>query len=346
MLIHHDCIKTNGVNLHVARCGSGPLVVLCHGFPGLWYSWRHQLPAIAAAGFTAVAYDQRGYGRSSRPEDALSYDSDIQCADLLGLLKALGHEQAIFVGHDFGAPLVWNMAVRHPEKCIAIVPVSCPYDFDLAGRGGAGSHPPVDAQYMRGFALPNCKPTDCFAAIAKHQFIHLHYFQAIGPADAELANNAHEFLVRIYWALSAKGNLLGWEKFPSEGTGYLDVLNSAPELPWSWMGAGDFAYMAQEYECAGKESTFIGGLNNYRVADRNWENGAKYADCSVDVPTLFISGAQDPVLQMVGNDALDIMRKKVKYLRDIVLIPNAGHFVQLEQTQVFNEALLTFLRDL
>ena len=343
MLITHEHIRTNGIDLHIARCGQGPLVVFCHGFPGLWYSWRHQLPVVAQAGFTAVAFDQRGYGRSSRPLDACAYDSDTHCADLLGLLDALGHDKAIFIGHDFGAPLVWNMAVRHPEKCIAIVPVSCPYDFDLAGRGGAGANPPPGVQYPRGFALPDVKPTDCFAAIAKHQFIHLHYFQAIGPADAELAGQPLEFLTRIYWALSAKGNLLGWEKFPSEGTGYLDVLAAAPELPWPWMTAGDFRYMVQEYESAGKAVAFVGGLNNYRVADRNWEIGAQYAGRCVEVPTLFISGAQDPVLQMVGNDAMDIMREKVKDLRDIVLIPDAGHFVQQEQKTAFNQILVTFL---
>lgn len=341
----HERLPVNGIELHIARCGEGPLVVLCHGFPGLWYSWRHQLPAIADAGFTAVAYDQRGYGRSSRPVDASAYDSDTHCADLLGLLDALGHEQAIFVGHDFGAPLVWNMAVRHPEKCIAIVPVSCPYDFDLAGRGGAGANPPAGVHYPRAFALPDVKPTDCFAAIAKHQFIHLHYFQAIGPADAELAGNPREFLMRIYWALSAMGNLLGWEKFPSEGTGYLDVLAPAPALPWSWMAAADFDYLVQEYQYAGKEDAFIGGLNNYRVADRNWELGAIYADRYVDVPTLFVSGAQDPVLQMVGTDAMDIMREKVRGLRGIVLIPEAGHFVQMEQADAFNNALLEFIRE-
>lgn len=346
MDIQHRLINCNGIVLHIASCGQGPLVVLSHGFPGSWYSWHHQLPAIAEAGFTAVAFDQRGYGRSSRPPHARDYDSNMHCADLLGLLDALGYEKAVFIGHDFGAPLVWNMAVRHPEKCHAIIAVSCPYDFDVAGRGGAGSNPSSEVQYARGFALPNKKPSECFAAIAQHQFIHLHYFQNIGPADIELVNNTREFLQRIYWALSAKGNLLGWEKFPSEGTGYLDVLSPAPELPWPWMTAEDFDYLVAEYQYAGIEDAFIGGLNNYRVADINWEIGALYADACVEVPALFISGGQDPVLQMVGNDALDIMRKKVKDLRDIVLIPDAGHFVQMEQKAAFNKAVIGFLKTL
>lgn len=343
--IIHEHIDSNGIELHIVRCGTGPLVVLCHGFPGLWFSWHKQLQAIAAAGFTAVAFDQRGYGRSSRPLDASAYDSNIHCADLLGLLAALGHQKAFFIGHDFGAPLVWNMAVRHPEHCHAIIAVSCPYDFDLAGRGGAGSNPPANAQYPRGFALPCTRPSDCFAAIAEHQFIHLHYFQAIGPADKELAEHCREFLTRIYWALGAQGNLLGWEKFPSTGTGYLDVLNPAPVLPWSWMSTEDMNLLEAEYLYAGKNMAFIGGLNNYRVADRNWDIGASYADASINIPALFISGSNDPVLQMVGADALAIMRDKVPGLRDIVLIPDAGHFVQMEQADAFNACVTGFLKD-
>ena len=346
MGIQHQLIDNNGIQLHIATAGSGPLVIFCHGFPGLWYSWRHQLQAVAEAGFTAVAFDQRGYGQSERPQNASNYDSTTHCHDMLALLEHFGEKKAVFVGHDFGAPLAWNMAVRYPEHCHAIIPISCPYDFDLAGRGGAGSNPPADGVYARGFALPHLKPTDCYAAIAKHQFIHLHYFQAIGPADKELGTNAREFLTRIYWALSANGNLLGWEKFPSEGTGYLDVLAEAPALPWDWRTAEDFDYMAEQYLLSGEETAFIGGLNNYRVADRNWEIGAEFADCDVTVPTLFISGAKDPVLQMVGPDAMDIMRQKVKDLRDVVLIPDAGHFVQMEQKEAFNQALLTFLQSL
>ena len=344
--VEHRSIKSNGITLHAAIQGDGPLVVLCHGNPGLWYSWRHQLPALAAAGYKAVALDMRGYGRSDRPLDASSYDSNQQIADVLGVLDALDEEKAIFIGHDFGAALVCNLAVRVPERVRAIVVMSCPYDFDISGRSGAGSSPPEphDKYQQLVFGSPFLKPTECFAKIARKHFIHLHYFQAIGPADKELGEHTREFLYRIYWALSAKGNLLGWENYPSEGTGYLDVL-AEPEmpLPWDWLSQEEFDYYVREYERTGPETACIGGLNSYRVADRNWEIGAKYADANIEIPCQFISGELDVVLQMIDPAALHIMKQRCPGLRGIEIIPEAGHFVQMEQPEKTNKALLDFL---
>lgn len=347
--IEHRIIPSNGINLHVAMQGEGPLVVLCHGNPGLWFSWRHQLPVLANAGYRAAALDTRGYGRSDRPLEADSYDSNQQIADVLGVVDALGEEKAIFIGHDFGAALVCNLAVRVPERVNAIVVMSCPYDFDLSGRSGAGLNPPEphDKYYQMGFGSPLMKPTDCFAQIAKEHFIHLHYFQTVGPADKELGENTRQFLYRLYWALSAKGSLLGWENYPMEGTGYLDVL-AEPDipLPWPWLSQEEFDYYVAEYERPGAESACIGGLNSYRIADRNWEIGADYADANIELPCLFISGEQDPVLQMIDPQALEIMKQRCSDLRGTEIIPDAGHFVQQEQPEKTNNALMGFLRSL
>jgi len=333
---------SGGVRLHAVSIGEGPLVVFCHGFPGLWYSWRHQLTAVAGAGFRAVALDQRGYGQSDRPVAVGAYDSEQQCRDLIVLLEYFGEREACFVGHDFGAAQVCNLAVRYPQYCRAVVHVSCPYDFDLAGRGCAGRNAAA-GDYGRLFALPHIKPSDCFAAIAERHFFHMHYFQTIGPAERELGPNAAEFLQRLYWSLSAQGNLLGWDRYPSAGTGYLDVLTPAPPLPWSWMDAADFDYLSSQYLRAGEDLAFIGGLNSYRVADRNWELGEPWADARIEVPGLFIAGKQDAVLQMVGTDALGLLRERMPCLAGTVLIPEAGHFVHLEQRDAFNQALLQFL---
>jgi pimeloyl-ACP methyl ester carboxylesterase len=347
--LEHRIIHSNGINLHVSIQGEGPLVIMCHGNPGLWYSWRHQLPVLAEAGYRAVAVDMRGYGRSDRPLDAASYDSQQQIADVLGIVDALGEDKAIFIGHDFGAALVCNLAVRRPERVNGIVVMSCPYDFDLSGRSGAGSNPakPHDKYHQLAFGSPFLKPTECFAKIAERHFIHLHYFQQKGPADKELGENTREFLYRLYWALSAKGNLFGWENYPMEGTGYLDVL-AEPDiaLPWPWLSQQEFDYYVSEYERAGPESACIGGLNSYRIADRNWEIGAEYADANIDVPCLFISGQLDPVLQMIDPQALDIMQQRCSDLRGIEIIAGAGHFVQQEQPQQTNKALLKFLSSL
>jgi pimeloyl-ACP methyl ester carboxylesterase len=347
--ISHRMVRTNGIDMHIAEAGTGPLVVLVHGFPGLWYSWRHQLPALAAAGYRAVAVDQRGYGRTDRPVDPAVYDADYVANDMLGLLDALGEPEASFVGHDFGAQLTFNLAVRHPERVTSVVGMACPYDFDLAGRGGAGSDPEPAASegFDAEFASPTLRPSELFALAAKRHFLHLHYFQTIGPAEAELGANPREFLTRLFWALSVEGSLLDWTKFPSEGTGYLDVLaKPARPLPWPWLSTEDLETYIAEYTRTGPETTFIGGLNSYRVADRNWELGAKWADHDITRPAAFIAGASDPVLKMIRPDAIDIMKRRCPDLRQISIIPDAGHFVQQEQPAATNAALLSFLATL
>ena len=338
-------VSTNGMNMHIAEAGEGRPVIMVHGFPGLWYSFRHQLPALAAAGYRAIAIDQRGYGRSDRPTDPAVYDADYMQRDMLGLLEALGEERAVWVGHDFGAQYVWNLSVRAPERVTGVVGMACPYDFDLAGRGGAGSKPSgKGADFNAEFADPTMRPSETFALAAKRHFLHLHYFQTIGPAESELCGNARLFLTRLFWALSARGNLLDWTKFPSEGTGYLDVL-ADPEFPppWPWLSQEDLDVYVAEYTRTGPATTFIGGLNSYRVADRNWELGAKWADANIERPAAFIAGSEDPVLKMIRPDAIDIMRRRAPDLRDTVIIPNAGHFVQQEQPAAVNNAILKFL---
>jgi pimeloyl-ACP methyl ester carboxylesterase len=347
MSITYENFRTNGVTLSVASAGRGPPVIFCHGFPGLGYSFRHQLTAVAGAGFRALAPDQRGYGGSERAADPALYDAEHVMQDMLGILDALGESAAVFVGHDFGAQQVCNLAVRYPARVSAVVIMSCPYDFDLAGRGGAGSAPKAAAKPPGGaFAVPGMRPSAAFAAIARQQFFHMHYFQQIGPPEAELGARPREFLMRLMHALSAQGQLLDWSKFPSEGTGYLDVLAPAPPLPWSWLSAAEFEHYVREYTRSPLALTFIGGLNSYRVADRNWELGAAFADADIAQPALFIAGAEDVVLKLIPADAINTMRRRVPDLREVVLVPGAGHFVQQEQPQAVNDALLRFLRRL
>jgi pimeloyl-ACP methyl ester carboxylesterase len=341
--IGHRFVDAGDVRLNVAVTGGGPLVVFCHGFPGLWYSWRHQLPALAAAGYRAVALDQRGYGRSDRPVDPARYDANFVMNDVLAVLDALGERDAVLVGHDFGAQQVCNLAVRHRERVRAVVIMSCPYDFDLAGRGGRGRGGGADSS--GGFAT-GVKPSVAFAAAAKDRFFHMHYFQSIGPPERELGAAPREFLSRLFWALSGEGGYGGYAAYPPHGTGYLDVLPLAPPLPWRWMRVEDMDYYVAEFTRGGADTAFIGGLNSYRVADRNWELGEPYADENIDVPALFVAGANDLVLRMIPADALDIMGGRVPGLRGIELVPDAGHFVQMEQPSATNRVLLDFLSGL
>ncbi len=323
----HQQLQVNGIEMHCAAAGDGPLVLFCHGFPGLWYSWRHQLRAVADAGFRAMALDMRGYGKSSRPAEFADYHVERQAADLLGVLDALDRQRAVLVGHDFGANLAWSMAVRHPERIAGVAGISVPFGYALGD--------------------PDTKPSALYASIAEHHFFHMHYFQQVGPADRELSTDSKLFLTRLFWALSARGNLLDWTNFPAEGTGYLDVL-AEPDipLPWDWMSVADMDYYVGEYERTGVASAFSGGLSSYRVSDINWELEKPYRERDVDVPALFISGSEDPVLKLMANDALAVMRERVHDLRGLHLIEGAGHFVQQERSDAFNDALLAFLQTL
>ena len=201
----------------------------------------------------------------------------------------------MFVGHDFGAQQVCNLAVRHPGRVARArdheLPVRLrsrrPRRRGLAARG-------ADRATRQGaFAVPGVRPSQAFAAIARQHFFHMHYFQEVGPPERELGAQPREFLLRLLHALSAEGRLLDWSQYPSAGTGYLDVLAPAPPLPWRWLSEAEFDYFVAEYTRAiAGERRFIGGLNSYRCADRNWELGAAYADANITQPALFIAGAR------------------------------------------------------
>jgi len=301
---------------------------MCHGYPGLWYSWRHQIQALAAAGFRAVAMDMRGYGASSRPLDYREYGFEQLSGDVLAVLDYFNESRAVLFGHDFGANLAWHMGIFYPDRIRAIAPLCVPYDMELAGGG-------------------DVRPTEMYAAIAEQHFFHMHYYQKVGVAEHHCIGREREFLTKLFWALSAEGKLLDWEEFPTEGTHYIDVLATPPrELPWSWLSVEDMDYYVAQYLRAGPELAFIGGANSYRAMDLNWELQRERAHAEVPVPALFVGGLQDPVIAMAGDAAFDRMRAKVKELRALELLPGAGHFIQQERPDLLNPLLLDFLRAL
>jgi epoxide hydrolase A/B len=324
----HQQLAVNGIDLHLACQGEGPLVVMCHGYPGLWYSWRHQMEALAQAGYRAVALDMRGYGRSSRPREVEAYGFDQLSADVLGVIDHFGEDRAVLLGHDFGANLTWHMAIYHPHRLRGVAPLCVPYDMELAGGC-------------------DTLPSELYAAIGQQHFFHMHYYQQAEVPEANLVGREREFLRKLFWALSARGELLDWENFPSEGTKYIDVLAEPPEpLPWSWLSVESMDYYLAEYLCAGPELAFIGGINSYRAMDYNWRLTRDTAHAEVAVPTLFVGGAEDPVIKLAGDAPLDHMRNKVKDLRGVELLPGAGHFIQQESPQALNSLLLEFLAGL
>ena len=338
-------IDVGPVTLRVVEQGEGPLVLMIHGFPGLAYSWRHQMTPLAEAGFRAVAIDSLGYGGSARPLDPAFYTSARMQDYLLAILDSYAAEQAFVAGQDFGAQYAWNLAVRSPERIKGLI-ATIPYDYDLAGRAmlGGASRQPSDVSPPAVASSPDGLPSDRFAAMARNHFVHLHYFQRVGDAEDELAEAVPEFLKRIFHALSADGDLWQWKAVPSEGNGYLDVLPPAPPLPWRWLSQAEFDCFVAGYDHPDPARRLIGGLNSYRTADANWIIGAAFADTNVEVPTLFVYGAQDPSFGFFPNWE-GRLRSRVPGLRGVVAIAEAGHFVQQERPETFNAAILSFLSE-
>ena len=310
-------IRTNGVDLRVVEAGSGPLVVLCHGFPELSHSWRHQLPALAAAGYHAVAPDMRGYGGSTRPEAIDAYDILHLTGDVLGLMDAMGEERAVLVGHDWGAPVVWNLALRAPHRVRGVASMSVPYT-------PRSEHP----------------PTRIWKRLFADNWFYILYFQEPGIADADLGRDASTTLRRLICAVSGtpSAESLALLSGPRDGRGMVDRLPEPAGLP-AWLSQTDLDHYASVFARTG----FTGGLNWYRNFDRNWELTPELAGARVEVPALFVAGAGDPVLAMAS---LDPMRERVTDLRGVVLVPGAGHWVQQEAPEAVNAALVEFLAGL
>ncbi|OGO50337.1 MAG: epoxide hydrolase [Chloroflexi bacterium RBG_16_68_14] len=313
--ITHLTIEANGIAMHIAEQGEGPLVVLLHGFPESWYSWRHQLPALAAAGYHAVAPDLRGYGHTDAPEAIESYSMRNMTADVVGLLDALGESSAVVVGHDWGAPIAWNCAILYPQRVRAVVGMSVPF-------------------FQRG-PMP---PTQLFKQVFADSFFYILYFQEPGVAEAELEADVRRTMRMFLYAVSGDappGAALSQK--PKEAK-FLDGMPEPEQLP-SWLTEEDLDYFVSELERTG----FRGGLDRYRNMDRDWEELPQLAGAKVSQPALFIAGDRDPVLSFTSIDA---MKEHVPDLRDVVLLPGCGHWTQQERPAEVNAALIEFLRGL
>jgi pimeloyl-ACP methyl ester carboxylesterase len=311
-------IETNGVQLHTAEAGEpgAPLVVLAHGFPELAYSWRHQIPALAAAGYHVVAPDLRGYGRSTRPADIADYNIAELSADLIGLLDDVGAEKAVFIGHDWGAPVVWSSAQLHPDRVAAVVGLSVP--------------PIPRAQ------IP---PTQAFRAIFGDNFFYMLHFQEPGVADAELDADPAKTIKRMMGGLARSDDPAAALRMIQPGpAGLIERLPEPDGLP-DWISEQEVDHYISEFTRTG----FTGGLNWYRNLDRNWEILADPPAATIAVPAMFIAGTGDPVLGFTRRDrAAEVVTGRYRE----VLIDGAGHWLQQECRDQINELLLDFLSSL
>ncbi len=316
--VSHRYVDARGLRMHIAEAGTGPLVLLLHGFPECWYSWRHQLAALAQAGYRAVAPDQRGYCRTGGPDAADQYTMLHLTGDLIALMDALGEERAVVAGHDWGAPVAWHAALLRPDRVRAVIGLSVPYR-------PRGSTPPIAA--MRSMF------GDGFYIV---------YFQQPGVADAELAADPRRTFTRLLRFASAAGPATGGTPVVPPGGGFLDIGGQLPEtsaLP-PWLTSEDIEVFVTEYRDAG----FTKPLNWYRNIDRNWELTAAWHHAPVTVPALFIAGDRDPVIG--AGQTLPQLRQVAPGLRDAVLLSGCGHWTQQEKPDEVSEAMINFIREL
>ena len=313
-------VSTNGVELHVLDAGpeDGPVVVLAHGFPELAFSWRHQIPALADAGYRVLAPDQRGYGRSTRPEAIEDYDILHLTDDLLGLLDDVGARDAVFVGHDWGSMVVWQMSLLHPERVRGVVGMSVPF--------------------MPRAPMP---PVEMMRQIFADNFFYIVYFQEPGVADAELAADTATTMRRLLCGVAVRDEDAGAAAVAmaaNDGKGFVERMPEPDGLP-DWLSQAELDVYVEEFSRTG----FTGGINWYRNMDRNWELTPQLEGARVRMPAAFVGGSADPVLVMSPPDG---QSEWCDDWRGSTVVDGAGHWVQQESPEPVNDALLTFLKGL
>lgn len=309
-------VDTNGVTLRVTEAGDrgAPVVVLAHGFPELAFSWRHQIPVLAAAGYHVLAPDQRGYGGSSRPAAVADYDIVNLTGDIVGLLDDVDADRAAIVGHDWGALVATNFALLHPDRLSALVALSV----------APAPRPPVP-------------PTQLWRSVFGDNFAYVLYFQEPGPADAELNADPARTMRRLMGGIrSVNGENIFLEMATPGPAGFIERL---PETEWpQWITQDEADHYIAEFTATG----FTGPLNWYRNFDRNWELTETTASPTIAVPTLFLGGTADPAMAMSPRDRV---REVVTAPYREVLIDGAGHWLQEERPGEVNAALTAFLGD-
>lgn len=305
----------NGITLRYLEQGEGPLILLLHGFPELGYSWRHQLGPLAAAGYHVVAPDLRGYGGSSAPAavDAYTYFDII--GDLAALMDELGHREAVVAGHDMGSYVAWHMALVLPRRVCGVAGLS--------------------VAHRRRRPEP---PLRVLEAAFGPDFYQVR-FQQPEITDAELAGRVEEFLPGIFAGLSADAAEPIESLVIPPGQGFADLFPAPASLP-GWIDEGEMAVYAEAFRRTG----FTGALNWYRNTDRNWALLAPWAGLPVEPPAIYVAGELDIAYRIAAaSGALADMEETVADLRDTVVVPDCGHWVNQERPEVVNEALLGLL---
>ena len=315
-------IDVGELTLRVAIEGAGPLVLMVHGFPESWFSWRHQLAPVAEAGFTAAAIDVRGYGGSDKPQPVEAYAMQHMVADVAGAIEALSPgAPAVLIGHDWGAPIVWNSALTRPDRVRAVAGLSVPY----VGVPTRSMSEMIQALFTR-----------------RGKFFYQHYFQDEGVAEAEMEADVRGALRRFYYAISGDAPDGTWPADKVVGDTLLHRLPDPEPFP-AWLTPEDLDYYVGEFERSG----FRGPINRYRNHDRDFAWLSGFQGRTIGQPSLFIGGERDLVLTMFGRtDFIPLMKTQLTDLRGADILPGCGHWTQQEQPGEVNARLIPWLKSL
>ena len=316
-------IALSDVTLRAAVAGAGPLVVMVHGFPESWFSWRHQMGPIAQAGFTACAIDVRGYGGSDKPKAVADYEMERMVSDVAGVIETLSPgAPAIVLGHDWGAPIVWNTALIRPDRVRAVGALSVPY------------------------VGPPARPfSEIFDAIftKRGKFFYQAYFQKADIPEAEAQANPRDFLRKFYYALSGDAPDGTWPNDKTADMKLLDGLIDPPVFP-AWLKPEELDYYVKEFEGSG----FFGPISRYRNHERDFEYLRRFADRKIAQPAFFVSGTRDLAYNMFrgATDPIALMRQHVTDLRVADILEGCGHWTQQERPAEVNARLIPWLKSL
>ncbi|MCL7041462.1 hypothetical protein MKW94_007923 [Papaver nudicaule] len=314
MGISHRMVDVNGIKMHIAEKGEGPVVLLVHGFPSLWYSWRHQILSLAASGYRAIAPDLRGYGDTDAPSSSELYTCLHIVGDLVALIDTLGQDKVFVVGHDWGAIISWYLCLFRQDKVKALVNLSVAFT-------------------PRKLTM---KPLDALKAVYGEEY-YIIRFQEPGEMEAEFARVGTETVLRNFLTRHSPAPLM----IPKdEGL----PTNLPVTLLPSWLSEEDIGYYTAKFE----QSGFTGGFNYYRNFNVNWELTAPWTGAQVKVPVKFLVGDQDlayhipGVKEYVQNGS---MKKDVPFLQDVVVLEGVGHFIMEEKADKINSHIIDFLKN-
>ncbi|MFG3135607.1 alpha/beta fold hydrolase [Streptomyces sp. NPDC048211] len=314
----HRLVPSPAGRIHLVEQGTGPVVLLVHGFPESWYSWRRQLPALAAAGYRAVAVDMRGYGRSSRPGDVAAYRMLELIEDNVAVVHALGERSAVVIGHDWGATVAANSALVRPDVFRAAGLLSVPY----TPRGGP-------------------RPSEIFAGMGGDEEFYVSRFQEPGRAEAEIEPDVRGWLAGFYAALSADTMPAPGSPDPHFAARGGTLRERFPAGRPGWLGEDELDFYAGEFERTG----LTGALNRYRNMDRDWEDLADYDGAPVTQPSLFLGGSLDASTTWLA-DAIAAYPTTLPGLVASHILDGCGHWIQQERPDEVNRILTGWLGSL